>query len=107
MLQQKIRSNNQNFFKLQILYYMDMDCDIKVLSECWLTKNCNTPCLNDYNHYSTTVNLNQNNRVIVYVNNQLDVTVDKLILSEANCFVLKFDSDTVLIAIYRPPCFRN
>lgn len=108
VLQQNIRSLNKNYASLlTLLSRFGFACDIIVLSECWLSCVSNLPTMNGYSNYRTTVNFNQNDGVVVFVNNELNCSVEEAHISEANCLLIKIGLETVIIAVYRPCCFTN
>lgn len=108
VLQQNICSINCNFQEIHVLLKrLDLPCDIIVLSECWLSCIVSLPLLQGYNSYKTNDNYNQNDGVVVYTNSNLECVVEEPSLLEANCLTIKIKSDIVLIAIYRPPCFKS
>lgn len=110
ILQQNIRSINKNFDDLCVLLAgINIDCDILVLSECWLScdSNINLPRLDGYKVFASTDYYNKNDGVVVYVKSIINFKVEEPILSEANCLLVKVNGDTVVVAIYRPCGFKN
>lgn len=104
---QNIRSISHNIAGLVALIARSKtDWDIIVLTECWLKSNCNIPELDGYNKYYTTRNNTQNEGVTIYIKKNISVIVDEPQFAEANCLILQL-KDMVIIAIYRPPSYRN
>jgi hypothetical protein len=107
ILQQNVRSINQNFCSLQILLTrIKIDCDIVVLSESWINDHSNIPNLDGYYYFKSTNYHNKSDGIVIYVKRQLNAIIEEPMITDANCLVLKISTDTVVIAIYRPPCFR-
>lgn len=110
ILTQNIRSIFKNFDNFSVLQRrLDINCDIIVLTECWLSKHNNLPDIPGYKIHTTTVNYNQNDGVVVYVNNKLEATVsvEEPNMLECNRLLIKIGSDYAILALYRPPCFRD
>lgn len=108
VLHQNIRSVYKNFPGLcTLLANLNLNCDIIVLSECRLSGVSNLPTLDGYYSFCTAYNYNQNDGVIVYINNDLLVITEEPRLDELTSLLIKIGSDTVVVAIYRPPCFKN
>lgn len=85
----------------------NVDWDIITLTESWLPCTQYIPYLSGYSHFKTDNNLTQNEGVVVYVNENLEVSVEELQLVEANCLQVRIDHSTILLAIYRPPGYRD
>ena len=103
-----IRSINKNFSNLKVfLTRLNFDCDIIVLSECWLSKVATIPVLEGYTSYCTGNTINQNDGITIYIKNNIKCSVLEPHFVDANCLVCKLETDAVFIAIYRPPSFRN
>lgn len=102
-----IRSINCNFDHLLILLQrININLDVIVLSECWLSKSPHIPTLPDFDHYESFFE-NQNDGVVVYVRSQLKVNVDIPNFNDANCITLKFSNNISVIALYRSPSYKN
>ncbi|CAG4945716.1 unnamed protein product [Colias eurytheme] len=108
LLSQNIRSINCNMPNLNtFLHRSKVSWDILVLSECWLSSNRNIPSLDNYHYISTSSHNTQNEGVVIYYNKHLIVTHEEPCLSDTNCLLLSVNSDTCIIAIYRPPSQTN
>ncbi|CAH2108796.1 unnamed protein product [Euphydryas editha] len=108
ILQQNIRSLKCNFDDLlSTLSRSNVVWDCLVLTECWLQSTPYVPLLDGYNFVATTNNHTQNEGVVVYIRKELHITFEEPQLVEANCIVIKIDSSTVALAIYRPPSYKN
>lgn len=108
ILQQNIRSINKNFDSLCILLSrININCDLIVLSECWLSVTNNLPGLEGFSCFKTTDNYNQNDGVVVYVRHGLKFSVEEPQIVEGNCLMIKINTDTVILAIYRPYGFTE
>lgn len=104
LLAQNIRSVNCNLSNLTtLLQRSEISWDILVLSECWLHSARSIPVLDNYNYASTTSHRTQNEGVIIYYVKNLPVTVEEPEICDANCLLLKINSETCIIGIYRPP----
>ncbi|CAH2217101.1 jg3101, partial [Pararge aegeria aegeria] len=107
LLHVNIRSISCNFDSLTILLKrIGSPVDVLVLTECWLSKSPLLPSLPGFVTYKTSFK-NQNDGVVVYVRDGLDITVEEPLFSDANCLVLKYRNELVIIAIYRSPSYKN
>lgn len=109
VLTQNIRSINHNFDELQVLLTrLDIEFDLIVLTECWLSADINLPSLTNYQPFSTNRNLNQNDGIVIYIKTDLSsITTEPTDFQEANCLVTTIGSDSAIISIYRPPSYRQ
>lgn len=108
LLTQNVRSINCNMPKFEVLLHrLDISCDINILTECWLKNTSIVPKLDGYLHYHTKNNILQNDGVVVYVKEDLVVTVEEPELQDANCLVIKIGQEHAIIAIYRSPANSN
>lgn len=107
-LNQNIRSINHNFNSFMInLQRIKHECDILVLTECWLSSNHIIPPINGYKIYRTLTNPLQNDGVVTYVREDVKVTVEEPDFRDGNCLVLRLGSETAVVAIYRSPSYSN
>lgn len=107
ILHVNIRSINKNFCELELLLdRITTTCDIIVLSECWLSKAPNIPILDGFVSYKTTFT-NQNDGIVVYVRDNLTHSVEETSVMEANSLTIKCNSDIAILAVYRPPSYKN
>lgn len=103
-----IRSINCNFDLLvAFISGLSIDCDIIVLTECWLRKDTRPPNLDNYSVYYTQKILNQNDGVVVYVRKNLSTICYEPDITDGNCLVLNIDNKYSIICSYRPPCYVN
>ncbi|CAH2101454.1 unnamed protein product [Euphydryas editha] len=108
VLQQNIRSIKRNISGiLPLIVRSGVNWDCIVLTECWLPSNPNVAGLTGYNHFASTNNKSQNEGVVIYYRNDLYISIKEPQLSEANCLAMFPDRNTVALAIYRPPGYRN
>lgn len=109
IITQNIRSIHANFDSfLTLLQRINLDCEILVLTECWLKRyNDFIPVIDNYSNYQTKKHINQNDGVVIYVKNVEDYTVEEPDISDASCLVLKIGTHKAVICIYRSPSFRD
>jgi hypothetical protein len=104
---QNIRSIYGNHDDLQLnLSQMNFEADIVVLTECRLNPNKSIPNLNNYTSYYTLRQLNQNDGVVAYVNNNRQAHVTELNLTHASGMQIICSNCTIL-GIYRSPSTSN
>lgn len=107
ILHLNIRSINCNFSNLLILLKrINMALDIIVLSECWLSKCPQIPVLNGYDHFETDFT-NQNDGVVTYIRSGIHYNIELPNFVDANCIIIKLSNDTSVLAMYRPPSYKN
>lgn len=104
-----IRSVNANLDSfLVFVSSLDTCVDVIVLTECWINENSIIPTISNYNSFSTTRSYNQNDGVIAYTRDYLNVEVSEPdTVLDGNCLVLRVNSDYSIICSYRPYCFSN
>lgn len=109
VITQNVRSLNCNFSDFQILLTrIGFDCDVLILTECWLSCVSSVPTINGYCAFLTASNPLQNDGVVVYIKNELSFCVEEPILQNCNCLLIKIDkNDTALLAVYRSPSYTN
>lgn len=111
ILTQNIRSVNRNFLNLQtLLHRIPFDCDLIVLTECWLTCSGNStiPVLDNYHAFMTTKHINQSDGVVVYSRSDLDVVCEEPdFYQSASGLIIKINLDLAVICIYRSPSIDN
>lgn len=108
VLCQNIRSVQRNFDNLLVfLSELDLCIDIIVLTECWTSENSHIPAISGYQSFYTKKSLNQNDGVIVYVKEEINVLVKEVEITEGNCLILTIDSTYSIVCSYRPPCFSS
>lgn len=109
IVSQNIRSINKNLDRfLLFVAHLDLQVDIFVLSECWTNNNFAPPAICNYKMYQSNRSYNQNDGVVVYVREDLEVLVDEPVtLADCNCLQIQIGENLTIIAIYRPPCFTS
>lgn len=104
-----IRSYNKNIDEFFIqLEDMQVDFDIVVLTECWLSNNFTPRAVRDYTAYWTKNNKLQNDGVVVYVKPIFHVRVVEPEVQQANCLSLQISIGKdifVVTALYRSPSY--
>lgn len=108
VLTQNIRSVYKNYDNFAVFQQrLNIDCDIIILTECWLNNQYNVPLIPGYSMYHTNINYNQNDGVLVYAKNHLNVSVEEPNMQDCNRLLVKIGTETAILALYRPPSFRN
>lgn len=108
ILIQNIRSVKRNITGLSILMSRSkIDWDVIVLTECWISNNQFIPIIDGYKSAFTTNNKTQNEGVIVYYKLSHSFSITEPTIEDANCLIIKLNTQTVLLGIYRPPSTRN
>ncbi|KAG7312982.1 hypothetical protein JYU34_000054 [Plutella xylostella] len=109
ILTQNIRSISKNFDSFSIMYQvLNTNCDIIIFTECWLTNhNEFLPQIPGYNIHNSKTHYFQNDGVVVYTKNTLCVTVEEPDMEDCNRLLVKIGSEYAILAIYRPPSFKN
>lgn len=104
-----ICSINCNFDQFQtLLSTLNIQCDIIILTECWLSVTPYLPKLNNFTSYQTIDDGNQNAGVVIYIRNTLDCNVfEPKIIKEADCLVCTLGTEFAFIAVYRSPSYKN
>lgn len=102
---QNIRSLNKNKDDFEILLsQLDVNVDIVVLTECWLSCNDNIPSIPSYNSFKTSKLINQNSGVVIYIKDKIkQVRVSEPLIDNANGLLLEIGKHTGIICVYRPP----
>lgn len=104
---QNIRSIYCNLDDLTLnLLQLKLDIDIIVLTECRIDKDKPIPNMTNYTKYSTTIHLNQSDGVVVFVKNNVQASVNEILLKHASCIQVTTGSFTI-ICIYRSPSNRD
>lgn len=105
---QNIRSVYRNIddlnLNLNVLQFMP---DIIILSECRLNSAKPIPVLDNYATFNSTLHLNQNDGVVIYVKKDIAVTnIREIGLDHASC--IQIDTyNTAILGIYRSPSNTN
>lgn len=102
-----IRSVACNFDSLVVLLErISIQCDILILTECWLSKSPLAPDIAGYTSYSSDFS-NQNDGVLIYIKSEIRHKVTKPSVLDANCLVLQYGDEYAIVAVYRSPSYRN
>lgn len=108
VITQNIRSISANFDNfLTMLNRLKIECDIVVLTECWLSCCPFIPILDGYKTYSTKRLFAQNDGVTAYIKSNLNVIVEEPDCEDSNCLVIKISKQTAIIAAYRSPSYKK
>lgn len=108
ILSQNIRSISRNFDELIVfLHRLKLECDVLILTECWLSCNFTTPNLPGYKSHTTQNFKNQNDGITIYFKESLNVNIIEPPFLESNCLILTINNDTAIIAMYRSPSYNN
>lgn len=107
IISQNIRSIYHNFDDLLLtLSSFKFSTDVIVLTECRLNSNKPIPTLNNYNSYTTTCHMNQNDGVVVYIKSTLKPKIKEIHLAQASC--LQIDVlNNIILCVYRSPSNTN
>lgn len=111
ILTQNIRSINKNYNNFEtLLARIPFECDVLVLTECWLSclSNAYIPTLPNYTLYKTTIHQNQNDGVVVYAKSNLSTIFEEPNFeSSASGLIIKIGSDIAILCAYRSPSIIN
>lgn len=92
---------------LTLLQRTNISWDVPILSECWLRSERPIPYLDNYSYITTTSHKTQNEGVVIYYKNQFNATYEEPVIADANCLLLKLNTETCIIGISRPPSQIN
>lgn len=108
ILHLNIRSINRNFSELLVLLSLvKINCDVIILTECWLSKVTNVPILDGYNSHYTLNTQNQNDGIVIFTKQDLACSIIEPEFTNANCLICKINNKTAIVAIYRSPSFHK
>lgn len=108
VLSVNIRSVHRNFDSfLVFVSKLGVPIDMFVLTECWINKNSYIPSISNYQAFSTKKSINQNDGVIAYVRQDINVSAVEIDIADGNCLLITLDKHYSIICSYRPPCFHN
>lgn len=103
-----IRSISCNFLAfLPLLAMIKTECEIIILTECWLQKVINIPIIPGFHFHATKNNTNQNDGVVLYIKDNINCSVIEPQLYDGSCLVCRIGQFTAVVAIYRSPSFKN
>lgn len=109
ILCQNIRSINCNLDQIDVLIaMMGFDADVIILTECWLKVcNFNIPPRQGYKSYFTQNVYNQNDGVVAYIRESLQVRVSEKNVQDSSCLAIEIGEELTILGIYRPQAFKN
>lgn len=108
VLTQNIRSINCNMPGFEILLSrLKLECDILILTECWLNCTSTIPKLDGYCHVATKTNKKQNDGVVIYYKDKLNIRIDEPDFQDCNCLIAIIDEEIAIISLYRSPSYTN
>lgn len=82
---------------------LSCEFEIIILTECWLNDNKPIPTMDNYVTYSSKKCLNQNDGITVFINKNVQCTVEEPDPIGANFLLLKIGSELCILASYRSP----
>lgn len=86
------------------MFSLGIDSDIIILTECRLNSDKQIPNIQNYTNYCTTKLMNQNDGVVAYIRNTIQVKVNEISLSHAIKSSLQITTTSyIILAIYRSP----
>jgi hypothetical protein len=92
---------------LTLLDRSKTDWDLIVLTECWLRHSYYIPSLDGYCFAQTENNLTQNEGIVVYFKDYMNIEISEPNIRDANCLMLKINPNIVIVLIYRPPGYKD
>ncbi|CAK1602723.1 unnamed protein product [Parnassius mnemosyne] len=102
-----IRSVTCNFDALAILLErICIQCDVLVLTECWLSKLSVIPEISGYTSHSSEYS-NQNDGVLLYIKSEIKHSISQPLLSDSSGLIVNFDNEYAILGMYRSPSQRN
>lgn len=108
IITQNIRSISKNFDEFLILIKRtNIQPDVIVLTECWLSKCYSLPHLDGYECTSTSDTILQNDGVVVYTKSNMTTYTYEPSFLNANCLVTIINNNFAIISLYRSPSYSN
>lgn len=108
ILTQNIRSVNCNMSGFELfLQRLKIECDVYVLTECWLSCTNVLPNLIGYRSNATQRNYIQNDGVVICYKDHLQFTFEEPNFNEGNCLIAALENQIAIIAVYRSPSYSN
>lgn len=102
-----VRSVACNFDSLLVLLErLCFQCDLIILTECWLSKSPILPVIAGYTAYASN-SANQNDGVLLYIKSEIKHNVMIPSISGASGIVLKLENQYAVVAMYRSPSCRD
>lgn len=103
-----IRSLQHNFDSFLVtLKRVNIDLDIIILTECWLSESSLIPQISGYYSYRTFKHINKSGGVTAYVKDTLNANVSEPLFEDCNCLEIKIGTDFMVLGIYRSPSFLD
>lgn len=109
IITQNIRSihKNSNIDDLEInLDLLEKNIDVLVLTECRIDPKKPLPNKPNYVIHNTTLKVNQNDGVVIFIKNSIEHSVKEINLSGASCLEISIFTYSI-ICIYRSPSEKN
>lgn len=105
VLSLNIRSFQRNFDDFTVaLKRADVDIDVIVLSECWLSDGLRIDPLPGYNTFRSSTQKNKNGGVIIYIKCSVGAaTIRDSNIHDADTLLITFDQNIAVLGIYRSP----
>jgi hypothetical protein len=108
LLTLNIRSQQRNFDSFLVsLVRINIEFDIIILTECWLTDGSVIDKLPGYNAFRTTKFFNKSSGVVAYIKQSLSASAVEPPFDEANCLSIEIPNDLTILCIYRSPSVTN
>lgn len=108
IMTQNIRSIFKNFDSFLILLAkININMDVIILTECWLTPQKPIPVLDGFESFRSTYLHNQNDGIVVYTRQGLNCQINELNIEDASCVAVNIHDETVVLGVYRSPSFRS
>lgn len=108
ILHLNIRSIQCNFNQFLImLRRIDLEFEILVLTECWLTEHSIIGIIDGYTSFRTHNYINRAGGVVVYVKTSWNAIATEPPLEDSNSLVVEIPNILTLIGIYRTPSIKD
>lgn len=108
LLTLNIRSISKNFDTFVVaMKRLKTDVDIIILTECWLSDSTVIGQLPGYVAQHTVRFINKSGGVVVYVKNNISVSISEPPVRDCNCLLLKVGNSLAILGIYRSPSFGD
>lgn len=111
MINFNIRSYNKNIDEFFIeLQAMEIEFDVIVLTECWISDTFIPRRIQGYTGYSTVQNKLKSDGVVIYAKSKYHVTVTEHNIRQANCLSMQLSIEDIIViitAVYRSPSHND
>jgi exonuclease III len=103
-----VRSIQRNFDSFFVsLKRLNIEYDVIILSECWLSDGSLIDQMPGYQMFQTTKIINKSGGVVAYVKEALSATCTEPLFDDANCLAINIQDETAVLGIYRSPSFTD